>query len=118
WIGLSLFHLPAYSQQSVYRAARSGAKGIFVIAGDQGAGGKRTAYRIERRTLSESGFKQVALLEAVASPDAFRQNMGRTEHWLPYPVDLTVFKTDSILRKVNAAGHIGELKNVGYSIPV
>lgn len=117
-IGLGLFHLCAYSQQSVYRAARSGAKGIFVIAGDQIAGGKRTAYRIERKTRGDSGFKQVALLEAVTMPETFRLNMARTEQWLPYPVDLTVFKTDSIWRKVKAAGNIGILKNVGYSIPV
>lgn len=113
-----LICLPAYPQQAVYRAARSGAKGIFVIAGDEIAGGKRSAYRIERRTRGEAGFKQVALLEAVAMPEAFRLNMARTEQWLPYPVDLTVFKTDSIWRKVRAAGRIGVLKNIGFSIPV
>lgn len=110
--------LPAYPQQATYRAARPGAKGIFVIAGHEIAGGKRSAYRIERRTRGEADFKQVALLEAVAMPEAFRLNMARTEQWLPYPVDLTVFKTDSIWRKVRAAGRVNVLKNIGFSIPV
>lgn len=115
---LYLVSLPTYSQQPTYRAARPGAKGIFVIAGDEIAGGKRSAYRIERRTRGEAGFKQVALLEAVTMPETFRINMARTGQWLPYPPDLTVFKTDSIWRKVRAAGRVSVLKNIGFSIPV
>ncbi len=120
WVcaALYLFSLPSYTQEPVHGAARAGAKGIFVIAGYEIAGGKRSAYRVERRTRGESAFKQVALLEAVVMPEVFRQNMARTEQWLPYPVYLSVFKTDTIWRKVKAAGHVKVLENVGYSIPV
>lgn len=118
WTGLWLFSLPAYTQEAVYRAARSGAKGIFVIAGDQIAGGKRTAYRIERKTRGERDFKSVATLEAVPSLETFRQNMARTEQWLPYSPDLSIFKTDSIWQRVKSVGSVSILKNVGYSIPV
>jgi len=106
------------AQQPIPGLAHAGAKGVFVRIGEEPAGGKRPAYRIERRTTGEADFTQVAVLEAVPDVATFRKNMTRVNQWLPYQSDLSVFVPDSIWSRVTAAGNVSILKNIGHSLPV
>lgn len=113
--------MPAYGQETVHSLANPGAKGVFVVAAEEIAGAtgiKRQGYRIERRETGGEDFKQVAELAAVATVEGFRRNMARVSDWLPYPVDLTVFRPDSIWKIARPTGSIRVLKNIGYSLPV
>ncbi len=119
--GILLWSLTAQGQETIHTLAHSGAKGLFVLAGEEIAaapGTKRQGYRIERREAGKGDFKQVAELAAVSTVEDFRKNMARVQDWLPYPVDLSVFRPDSIWKIARPTGSIRVLRSIGYSLPI
>lgn len=116
----SLICMQLAAQVTTPYLARPGAKGIFVLTGEKisDAKGPVTAYRIERKAGDEKDFTLVATLSAVGSVEEFKKNVARCNAWLPYSLDWTTMKSDSIWKKGKARGELRALHAAGYSLPV
>jgi len=99
--------------------ARIAGKGIMVFPGEKIAqsNGPVTGYKIERKTGSED-FKEVATLEATKTLDEFRTRITDASRLVPYPIDLSGYKIDSIWRIGTAKGNLHALGLAGISLPI
>jgi len=99
--------------------ARIAGKGIMVFPGEQipAVAGTVTGYRIERKAGNED-FREVATLDATKSIEEFRTRVASAQKMLPYPIDLTGYKIDSIWQVGSKKGNLSALGLAGISLPV
>lgn len=116
---LALSNTGSAQQGSMPGLARIAGKGIMVFPGEKIAqtGGSVTAYKIERKADNED-FKEVAVLDATKTLNEFRTRITDASRLVPYPIDLSGYKIDSIWRVGTAKSNLHALGLAGISLPV